>query len=216
MLRDKFKQKHQQSIQAVVPEVIQEENPTSNNHGGMALRSGEFKTFIKVNMEEYVRLRVIERLTGRQAILKMCPDAINWRKDVFQKRVHYIERLQGYKDAKERLKNAKTMIVNKKMQKIGWDLEKATKTLVALVNAAQEIVEEDLKIKFRMTLDGKEWLRDPDGNKVMKKRVISDSAARAILESVKELNKIYGLTKGEAPTENRYTQINFVNSELKE
>lgn len=216
MLRDKFKQKHQQSIQAVVPEVIQEENPTPNNHGGMALKSGEFRDFIKVNIDEYARLRVVEKLTSRQAILKMCPDAKNWRKDVFTKRIDWLRQLSDYKLAKERLKNVKMKIVNKKMVKVGWDLEKATKTLVSLVEAAQQIVEEDLQIKFRTTLDGKQWLKDPDGNKIQRRRTISDSAARAILESVKELNKIYGLTKGDAPQENRYTQINFVNSELKE
>ena len=218
MLRDKFKQKHQQSIEAKViePEVIIQEEKTSNNHGGMALRSGEFKDFIKVNIAEYTRLRVVERMTSRNAILKMCPDARNWRKDIFRKRLDWLSQLPEYRAEKEKLKNVKMKIVNKKMVKVGWDLEKATSTLVALVDAAKEIVEEDLKIKFRMSPDGKTWLKDPDGNKIQKRRVISDSAARAILESVKELNKIYGLTKGDAPQENRYTQINFVNSELKE
>lgn len=220
MLRDKFKQKHQQSeVKIIEPEIIiptQELPKTPNNHGGMALRSGEFKDFIKVNIAEYTRLRVVERMTSRNAILKMCPDAKNWRKDVFTKRLDWLSQLPEYKAEKERLKNVKMTIVNKKMAKVGWDLEKATKTLVSLVEAAQQIVEEDLQIKFRMTLDGKQWLRDPDGNKIQRRRTISDSAARAILESVKELNKIYGLTKGDAPQENRYTQINFVNSELKE
>lgn len=220
MLRDKFKQKHQQSeVKVVEPEIViptQELPKTPNGHGGMALKSGEFKDFIRVNIDEYARLRVVEKLTSRQAILKMCPDAKNWRKDVFRKRLDWLSRLSEYKLAKERLKNVKMTIVNKKMVKIGWDLEKATKTLVSLVEAAQQIVEEDLQIKFRTTLDGKQWLKDPDGNKIQRRRTISDSAARAILESVKELNRIYGLTKGDAPTENRYTQINFVNSELKE
>lgn len=220
MLRDKFKQKHQQSeVKIVEPEIViptQELPKTPNNHGGMALRSGEFKDFIKINIDEFARLRVVERLTARNAILRMCPDAKNWRKDVFTKRIDWLRQLPEYKAAKERLKNVKMTIVNKKMAKVGWDLEKATKTLVSLVEAAQQIVEEDLQIKFRMTLDGKQWLKDPDGNKIQRRRTISDSAARAILESVKELNKIYGLTKGDAPQENRYTQINFVNSELKE
>ena len=220
MLRDKFKQKHQQAeVKIVEPEIIipnQVEKESPNNHGGMALKSGEFRDFIKVNIDEYARLRVVEKLTSRQAILKMCPDAKKWRKDVFTKRIDWLRQLSDYKLAKERLKNVKMKIVNKKMVKVGWDLEKATKTLVSLVEAAQQIVEEDLQIKFRTTIDGKEWLKDPDGNKIQRKRTISDSAARAILESVKELNKIYGLTKGDAPQENRYTQINFVNSELKE
>lgn len=220
MLRDKFKQKHQQEeVKIVEPEIIipnQVEKESPNNHGGMALKSGEFRDFIKVNIDEYARLRVVEKLTSRQAILKMCPDAKKWRKDVFTKRIDWLRQLSDYKLAKERLKNVKMKIVNKKMVKVGWDLEKATKTLVSLVEAAQQIVEEDLQIKFRTTLDGKEWLKDPDGKKIQRKRTISDSAARAILESVKELNKIYGLTKGDAPQENRYTQINFVNSELKE
>lgn len=220
MLRDKFKQKHQQEEAKIIePEIIipnQEQPKTSNNHGGMALKSGEFRDFIKVNIDEYARLRVVEKLTSRQAILKMCPDAKNWRRNTFVKRMDWLAQLPEYKLAKERLKNVKMTIVNKKLVKVGWDLEKATKTLVALVNAAQEIVEEDLQVKFRTTIDGKEWLRDPDGNKIQRRRTISDSAARAILESVKELNKIYGLTKGDAPQENRYTQINFVNSELKE
>lgn len=220
MLRDKFKQKHQQEEAKIIePEIIipnQEPPKTSNNHGGMALKSGEFRDFIRVNIAEYTRLRVIERMTSRNAILKMCPDARNWRKDIFRKRLDWLSQLPEYRQEKERLKNAKMTIVNKKMVKVGWDLEKATSTLVALVDAAKEIVEEDLKIKFRISPDGKTWLKDPDGNKIQKRRVISDSAARAILESVKELNKIYGLTKGDVPTENRYTQINFVNSELKE
>lgn len=220
MLRDKFKQKHQQDeVKIIEPEIIipnKVEKESSNNHGGMALKSGEFRDFIKVNIDEYARLRVVEKLTSRQAILKMCPDAKNWRKDVFTKRIDWLRQLSDYKLAKERLKNVKMKIVNKKMVKVGWDLEKATSTLVALVDAAKEIVEEDLKIKFRISPDGKTWLKDPDGNKIQRKRTISDSAARAILESVKELNKIYGLTKGDAPQENRYTQINFVNSELKE
>ena len=220
MLRDKFKQKHQQEnsqIKAIEPEIIEEPKKESpNNHGGMALKSGEFRDFIRVNIDEYARLRVIEKLTSRNAILRLCPDAKNWRKETFTKRMDWLAQLPEYKAAKERLKNAKMTIVNKKMVKIGWDLEKATKTLVSLVEAAQQIVEEDLQIKFRTTLDGKQWLKDPDGNKIQRRRTISDSAARAILESVKELNKIYGLTKGDAPQENRYTQINFVNSELKE
>lgn len=216
MLRDKFKQKQQQVIE---PEIIipnQEPPKTSNNHGGMALRSGEFKDFIKTNMDEFARLRVVERLTARNAILRMCPDAKNWRKETFTKRMDWVTKSSDYKLAKEKLKNVKNNIVMKKMVKVGWDLEKATSTLTALVEAAKEIVEEDLQIRFRISPNGKQWLRDPDGNKIQKRRVISDSAARAILESVKELNKIYGLTKGDAPTENRYTQINFVNSDLKE
>jgi len=220
MLRDKFKQKHQQEeVKIIEPEIItpnQVEKDTPNNHGGMALRSGEFRDYIRVNISEFTRLRVVEKLTSRQAILKMCPDAKDWRKDVFRNRIDWINRLPEYKEAKEKLKNVKMTIVNKKMQKIGWDLEKATKTLSFLVESAKEIIEEDLQVRFRISADGKTWLKDPDGNKIKKRRVISDSAARALLEAVKELNKIYGLAKGEAPTENRYTQINFVNSELKE
>ena len=220
MLRDKFKQKHQQEeVKIIEPEIItpnQVEKESPNNYGGMALKSGEFKDFIRVNIGEYTRLRVVEKLTSRNAILRMCPDAKNWRKDVFRKRLDWLSQLREYKEAKEKLKNAKMTIVNKKMVKVGWDLEKATSTLVALVDAAKEIVEEDLKIKFRISTEGKTRMKEKDGNKNQKRRTISDSAARAILESVKELNKIYGLTKGDAPQENRYTQINFVNSELKE
>jgi len=220
MLRDKFKQKHQQSeVKVVEPEIViptQELPKTPNNHGGMALRSGEFKDFIKVNIAEYTRLRVVERMTSRNAILKMCPDAKNWRKDVFTKRIDWLSQLPEYKAEKEKLKNVKMKIVSKKMQKIGWDLKEATDTLSFLIKSAKEIIEEDLQVRFRIDSDGKHWLKDPDGNKIKKRRVISDSAARALLEAVKELNKIYGLAKGEAPTENRYTQINFVNSELKE
>ena len=153
MLRDKFKQKHQQEeVKIIEPEIItpnQVEKESPNNYGGMALKSGEFKDFIRVNIGEYTRLRVVEKLTSRNAILRMCPDAKNWRKDVFRKRLDWLSQLREYKEAKEKLKNAKMTIVNKKMVKVGWDLEKATSTLVALVDAAKEIVEEDLKIKFR-------------------------------------------------------------------
>lgn len=223
MLRDKFKAKRQS------PEVEKEEiketpsialdaepvkqipqRPKPNQNGKISFN-------YPLIAPEFARRRMENKEPAYKIFKSIYPESLNWNK---RKVMQYAKKVTDsfeYKDAVGKLKKSKLAkaqeIVNKKL---AWGLEESTKTLAFLINSTKEIIEEDLQVQFRISRNGREWVRDPDGNIIKKKRYLSDSAVKGLVEATKELNKIYGLTKGEAPTENRYTQINFLNSELKE
>lgn len=224
MLKDKFKAKRQQEkikvFEAEPVDIVDNPKALPQSIVKEKMKSGAqgMRDYLFGRIAEIARLRTEEGMNMKQAMITICPELKNKQPHVIRNWTLRINKSNEYKTAVKDMKKKKTQlaqaIVNKKL---AWDLEKATDTLSFMIGAAKEIIEEDLKIEFKHT-HGKvsSWVRDPDGNRVKKKRYLSDSAARALLEAAKELNKIYGLTKGDAPTENRYTQINFTNSELKE
>lgn len=222
MLKDKFKQKRlnkkqDEMLQAApiieaLPVPIVELAPRLKPYS-----YGNIKAKFPLIAADFARLRMEEKKSSKTAFLYFFPEAKTWTHDRIMQFSGALNKSDEVKEAVKILKNAKLAkakeIINKKLK---WSLEESTETLAFLIKSTKEIIEEDLQVKFRTTVKGNEWLYDPDGNKIQKKRYLSDSAVRGLIEATKELNKIYGLTKGEAPTENRYTQINYINSELKE
>lgn len=153
----------------------------------------DLKKLISRTIKGEDELIVLEEIIGKR----------KFTKEQIKRKLWHIKRTQRYRDNFNELKIATEKNIKKDLT---WTIERATESLLVVVEAAKTIIAEDLEIRFetetstevdKITGEKKQvlvWKKDPDGKNINKRRRLSSAATMALTEAVRELNKVHKLT----------------------
>lgn len=159
----------------------------------VSLSDIDLKKLISRTIKGEDELIVLEEIIGKR----------KFTKEQIKRKLWYIKRTQRYRDNFNELKTATEKNIKKDLT---WTIERATESLLVVVEAAKTIIAEDLEIRFetetstevdKITGEKKQvlvWKKDPDGKKINKRRRLSSAATMALTEAARELNKVHKLT----------------------